>query len=43
MSAIKLYKINIEEERLAKLKLKLQQTDFPDELEDALWAYGAPL
>ena len=43
MSQVKPYKISVPEERLQKLKQKLALTDFPDELEDAEWAYGSPL
>lgn len=43
MSQIAPYKIEVPEERLVKLKQKLQLVDFPEELEDAQWTYGAPL
>ncbi|KAJ7246803.1 Alpha/Beta hydrolase protein [Mycena haematopus] len=38
-----LFKISVSEEQLAGLKHKLELTRFPDELDDAGWAYGAPL
>ncbi|KAI5118328.1 hypothetical protein M0805_006610 [Coniferiporia weirii] len=37
------YEINISEESLHDLRRRLEQTRFPDELEDAGWEYGAPL
>ncbi|KAF8846591.1 alpha/beta-hydrolase [Acephala macrosclerotiorum] len=43
MSQITPYRIEVPEERLVKLKQKLQLVDFPEELEDAEWTYGSPL
>lgn len=43
MSGVKPYKISVLESRLTKLKQKLALTDFPNELDGAEWAYGAPL
>ncbi|CAK5272138.1 unnamed protein product [Mycena citricolor] len=37
------FKISIPDDKLILLKKKLELTTFPDELEDAQWAYGAPL
>ncbi|KAJ7693063.1 alpha beta-hydrolase [Mycena rosella] len=37
------FKISVSSEQLDTLKRKLDATRFPDELEDAGWAYGAPL
>ncbi|KAJ7484152.1 Alpha/Beta hydrolase protein [Mycena latifolia] len=37
------FKISIPSEELEILKQKLDATRFPDELDDAGWAYGAPL
>jgi len=42
MAQITPYKISVPEERLEKLKQKLQLVDFPGELDDAGWTYGAP-
>ena len=43
MSSIESYQISIPESELEKLAQKLALTNFPDELEDAGWDYGAPL
>ncbi|CZR66646.1 related to epoxide hydrolase [Phialocephala subalpina] len=43
MAQITPYKISVPEERLEKLKQKLQLVDFPGELDDTGWTYGAPL
>lgn len=43
MAQVKPYTIAVDEQRLVKLKQKLQAVDFPEELEDAEWAYGSPL
>ena len=43
MSEVQEYKISVPDSKLERLKQKLALTDFPDELEDAEWAYGAPL
>ncbi|KAF7342904.1 EHN domain-containing protein [Mycena sanguinolenta] len=37
------FKISVSEEQLVDLKQKLELTRFPDELDEAGWAYGAPL
>ncbi|PPQ96452.1 hypothetical protein CVT26_005123 [Gymnopilus dilepis] len=37
------FRINVPDERIALLKQKLALIDFPDELEEAGWEYGAPL
>ena len=38
-----IYRINVPEEKLVTLKIKLGQAEFPDELDGAAWNYGAPL
>jgi hypothetical protein len=43
MTAIIPYRIAVPDEKLEKLHQKLKLTEFPDELEDAQWKYGAPL
>jgi hypothetical protein len=43
MAAIKPFKIEVPEERLAKLKRRLALTEFPGEPQDAGRRYGAPL
>lgn len=42
MSA-KPFKINVPQAKVDRLKAKLAVADFPDEVEDGGWAYGAPL
>jgi len=37
------FQITVSEEALSLLKRKLDDTRFPDEINDAEWAYGAPL
>jgi Epoxide hydrolase N terminus len=37
------FKISISDDKIAQLRAKLGTVTFPDELEDAGWAYGAPL
>jgi pimeloyl-ACP methyl ester carboxylesterase len=37
------YRISVPDEAIARLQAKLELTTFPDELEEAGWAYGAPL
>ncbi|KAJ7093781.1 Alpha/Beta hydrolase protein [Mycena epipterygia] len=37
------FKISVSPEQLENLKQKLELTRFPDELDEAGWAYGAPL
>jgi hypothetical protein len=43
MANTKPYKIEVPEQMLQRLKQKLALTDFPEEIEDAGWAYGTPL
>jgi hypothetical protein len=43
MAKIKPYQIAVPEAALTKLKQKLREVDFPEELEDAGWTYGTPL
>lgn len=44
MPDIKEYKINVSQEKLDRLKKKLELTDWPTELEDAPeWQYGSPM
>jgi hypothetical protein len=44
MPEIKEYKINVPQEKLDRLKKKLELTDWPTELEDAPeWQYGSPM
>jgi pimeloyl-ACP methyl ester carboxylesterase len=43
MAYISPYKISVPQAKLNRLKQKLALADFPDELEDANWDYGAPL
>ncbi|KAK4695688.1 hypothetical protein P7C71_g2113, partial [Lecanoromycetidae sp. Uapishka_2] len=42
-SSIEPYTISVPEGKLQKLAQKLENTDFPDELDQAGWNYGAPL
>jgi hypothetical protein len=42
-SSIEPYTIHVEEDKLQKLKQKLELAEFPDELDEAGWAYGSPL
>ncbi len=37
------FTVAVPDERLDRLRAKLELTEFPDELEDAGWDYGAPL
>ena len=37
------FKISISDDKIAQLQAKLGTVTFPDKLEDAGWAYGAPL
>lgn len=37
------FTLNVPNERLERLRAQLELTDFPDELDDAGWDYGAPL
>ena len=41
--AIEPYTISVAEDKLQRLRQKLDASDFPDELEQASWDYGAPL
>ena len=41
--SIQQYVINVGEDRISSLKQRLSLTDWPDELEEAGWNYGAPL
>ena len=43
MASITPFTVNVPEERLEKLRQKLELAEFPDELDDAGWDYGAPL
>ena len=43
MASVKPFTVNIPTERLEKLRARLELTEFPDELDDAGWDYGAPL
>jgi len=43
MATPKSFKIDIPQNKVDDLKTKLQLAEFPDELDDAAWDYGAPL
>ena len=43
MASGKPFKVAVPDERLDRLRAKLEMTEFPDELDDAGWDYGAPL
>lgn len=43
MSLITPFTLKVEESKLQRLSQKLDLTDFPPELEEAGWTYGAPL
>jgi hypothetical protein len=44
MSGIKEYKIDVPQQKLDRLKRRLDDAEFPDELEDGPgWDYGAPV
>ena len=43
MESIEPYTVSVPDEELTRLAQKLSLTSFPDELDDAGWAYGAPL
>lgn len=43
MSAIKEYKINVPQEKLDRLKRKIDDYEWPSELEGAGWDYGSPM
>ena len=42
MSEVKEYTINVPQEKLDRLKRRLDDTVFPAVLEDATWDYGSP-
>lgn len=43
MSSITPYKIAVSDEKLQRLRQKLEHTTFPDELDDSGWDMGVPL
>ena len=43
MSAAKEYTINVSQEKIDRLKRRLDEAEFPSELEEAAWDYGSPL
>ena len=43
MANIRPYTISIPREKVAQLKQKLEHAQFPDELDNVGWGYGAPL
>jgi hypothetical protein len=43
MDTIKPFTISVSEEKLKRLEQKLNLSNFPDELDDSEWDYGAPL
>jgi hypothetical protein len=43
MASITPFTISIEENRIRRLRQKLDLADFPNELDQAGWTYGAPL
>lgn len=43
MASVTPYKVAVSDDRLDRLRKKLELTEFPDELDDAGWDYGAPL
>ena len=43
MASVTPFTIAVPNDRLDRLQKKLELTDFPDELDDAGWDYGAPL
>lgn len=43
MASVTPYKVAVPNDRLERLRAKLELTEFPDELDDAAWDYGAPL
>lgn len=44
MSSVKEYKIDVPQQKLDRLKRRLDDAEFPDELEDGPgWDYGAPV
>ena len=43
MASVKSFTLAVSNDRLDALQRKLELTEFPDELDDAGWDYGAPL
>ena len=43
MASVTPFTVAVPDDRLERLRAKLELTDFPDELDDAGWDYGAPL
>ena len=43
MGKIEPYQIAVPEAALTKLKQKLRDVDFPEELDEVGWTYGTPL
>lgn len=43
MASVTPYTVAVSDDRLDRLRKKLELTDFPDELDGAGWDYGAPL
>ena len=43
MAAVNSFTVAVSDDRLDKLRKKLELAEFPDELDDAGWDYGAPL
>lgn len=43
VSEVKEYTINVPQEKIDRLMRRLEDTEFPQELEDAAWDYGSPL
>ena len=43
MASVTPFTIAVPDDRLQKLRAKLELTEFPDELDEAGWDYGAPL
>ena len=43
MASIEPYTISVPDSKLQRLARKLETTEFPDELDQAGWDYGAPL
>lgn len=43
MATVTPYTVAVSDDRLDRLRKKLELTEFPDELDDAGWDYGTPL
>lgn len=43
MASVTPYTVAVSDDRLDRLRKKLELTEFPDELDGAAWDYGAPL